>query len=387
MTRAKLIIKNIMIVLFSTLVGLIIVEVFLRVIPSNEEFVTNLSSKELKSRNIEQAGFISETYWEKHAVKHGPMANMDWSWLGHINNRIEYFIDGHWNNLKCNDNIDYVKKMRERNILIMGDSFIEALQVPPENNIHHLLNSKVDETGIWFYGCGVSGFSPRYAYKNLSDPYGEHFENLLILNPDEIIYFVYLGNDLSDETRELSREGRWAPLPNTCLPQISYDSKLEVVNLLIKFINKFSGRNYDGQCADYMFWPYLVDTPDVVDLGWESLENNITKIQSLSKKNNIEFKVVYLEVFPVPYGQTEFDNAMKISYGVDNPRELFDLKKVSKRFSSFLKSKDIKFINASKLFSKYPENSSYYLSDKHLNVFGHKLIADEIALMYGFQLD
>jgi hypothetical protein len=387
MTRAKAIIKNVLVVVFSTLVGLIIVEVTLRTIPSNDEFVTNLSPKELEFRNIKQSGFVSKESWERYAIKHGPMANMDWSWLGHVNNRAEYFIDGHWNNLKCNDSVDYFKKMRERNILIMGDSFIEALQVPPKNNIHHLLNSKADETEIWFYGCGVSGFSPRYAYKNLSDPGGEHFPNLLILNPDEIIYFVYLGNDLVDDTRELSREGKWSSPTHCVEKKISYASKLETVNLLIRFVNKISNRNFDGLCADYMFWPYLVEAPDIVNVGWASLENNITNIQSLSKENNIEFKVVFIEPFPVAYGQTEFENSMKISYGIVNPENLFNLEKVSKRFSSFLTDNNIKFINVSKLISQNPKNPSYYLSDKHLNVFGHKLIANEIALMFGFQLN
>jgi GDSL-like lipase/acylhydrolase family protein len=91
----------------------------------------------------------------------------------------------------------YDKPPGTRRVVLLGDSFIEALQVPFERSVTPLLEERVrQETGaVEFINLGLSGFGTGREYLMLEE-YGLRYK------PDLVLLF-FVGNDISDNSRRL----------------------------------------------------------------------------------------------------------------------------------------------------------------------------------------
>lgn len=80
------------------------------------------------------------------------------------------------------------------NVLILGDSFLEAFQVEYEKTIPHILQSEIKikkNASIKFYNTAVSGYNPNH-YLIISKNF------LKKQNVDLVLVFLYSANDLVD---------------------------------------------------------------------------------------------------------------------------------------------------------------------------------------------
>jgi hypothetical protein len=95
-----------------------------------------------------------------------------------------------------------------RRVLALGDSFIEAKQVPEEQSVTELLTAEASERAgesvEWLNG-GVFDWGPVHEYLYLNHPG-------MVLDPDLVVQFIYVGNDIDDcfprsrsQLRELER--------------------------------------------------------------------------------------------------------------------------------------------------------------------------------------
>jgi len=91
----------------------------------------------------------------------------------------------------------YKKPPGVQRVVLLGDSFIEALQVPFEQSITPLLEARVNATGLTteFINLGVSGFGTGREYLMLRE-YGLRYQ------PDLVVLF-FVGNDVSDNSKRL----------------------------------------------------------------------------------------------------------------------------------------------------------------------------------------
>lgn len=111
-----------------------------------------------------------------------------------------YYTDQETINTTTNRYGWYYPDFREdeglNNIAIIGDSYIQGLQVHPENNLgvtlDTLLNDGEPETGPnEVMAFGMPGFGPGN-YRELVEYAGEYF------SPDEYVIFINLGNDFQN---------------------------------------------------------------------------------------------------------------------------------------------------------------------------------------------
>src|SRR5262249_2702246 len=81
--------------------------------------------------------------------------------------------------------------------VLLGDSFIEAMQVPFERSVTSLLEERVRRTmgGVEFINLGLSGFGTAREYLMLRE-YGLRYE------PDVVVLF-FVANDISHTSQRL----------------------------------------------------------------------------------------------------------------------------------------------------------------------------------------
>ena len=93
-----------------------------------------------------------------------------------------------------------------RRVVLVGDSFIEALQVAPRKHMGVVLEGLLDASGrpSQVLAAGRSGWGPGH-YRELVTYAIDRFA------PDEVVVFVFLGNDFVDATLALAEpSGRTA---------------------------------------------------------------------------------------------------------------------------------------------------------------------------------
>ncbi|MGH7393408.1 MAG: GDSL-type esterase/lipase family protein [Candidatus Rokuibacteriota bacterium] len=91
----------------------------------------------------------------------------------------------------------YDKSAGTRRVVLLGDSFIEALQVPFERSVTPLLEDRIRRVNgaVEFINLGLSGFGTGRQYLMLRE-YGLRYQ------PDLVVLF-FVGNDISDNSRRL----------------------------------------------------------------------------------------------------------------------------------------------------------------------------------------
>jgi hypothetical protein len=98
-----------------------------------------------------------------------------------------------------------------RRVALLGDSFVEAIQVPFELSITALLEKRIPKTEVLNFA--VSGTGTARQYLALRE-YGLRY------NPDLVLLFLFAGNDISDNSDDL--QGR----PYVPYPLLTADNRL-----------------------------------------------------------------------------------------------------------------------------------------------------------------
>src|SRR5262245_15135724 len=86
------------------------------------------------------------------------------------------------------------KRPGVRRIAVIGDSFVEALQVPFEQSVTSLLENRLSRSEVMNFGVSGTGTARQYlALRHYVLPY----------RPDVVVLFFFAGNDFSDNSRRL----------------------------------------------------------------------------------------------------------------------------------------------------------------------------------------
>ena len=111
-------------------------------------------------------------------------------------NRLENQNWVSFNNLGFHD-IDRDLTSRHYRLLVIGDSFVEGVQVPIDSLFTRQLELRLAQHGLSqmdILNCGLSGTQTAYQYKL----WQEYIEGTLTLHYDHVLLVMFLGNDLTD---------------------------------------------------------------------------------------------------------------------------------------------------------------------------------------------
>jgi lysophospholipase L1-like esterase len=301
-----------------------------------------------------------------------------------------------------------------RRVVVLGDSFVEALQVPFERSVTPLLEAKVGQAAgsVEFINLGLSGFGTGRQYLMLRE-YGLRYQ------PDLVVLFL-VGNDISDNSRRLqgkpflpyplpagdgtlARDERGQPRFSTFADQTSalgsiaaflrnrskgyrvvreaIDGSTAVNGLLYRVglmstppeqVNRTTGDNF-GFYEIYRQQP----TPAWAE-AWALTEGMLLATRDLAAAHGAPFVVVTVpaawEVYP--------DQWQGILQRVPAMRDVaMDLELPSKRLGRFLAAHGIPNVSLLDEFRARARTSPalYVAGDAHWTADGHRLAADLLA--------
>jgi hypothetical protein len=308
----------------------------------------------------------------------------------------------------------WAKPPGTRRVVLLGDSFIEALQVPFERSLTPLLEQELRQNAgdVEFINLGLSGFGTAREYLMLRE-YGLRY------TPDLVVMF-FVGNDISDNSRRLQGKP-FLPYPvpgpdgSVALdaqgrPQFSpFADRTSSLGRVAAFLRDHS-KSYralreaidsspglNGLLFRLRFMstpPEQVNRPGVTNFGyyeiyrldptpvwreaWALTESMMVATRDLAASHGARFAVVLVpsawEVYPELWDG--------ILTNVPVMREVpMDLTLPSRRLGAFLAAHDIPYVS---LLSEFRARSRqlpalYVAGDAHWTADGHRLAADLLA--------
>ncbi len=122
-------------------------------------------------------------------------------WSGQAGREREFRVESRWNALGYNDDdYPFAKPPGTLRIVVLGDSYVEAVQVPRERSFHGLLEARLNRDPkhpVEVIALGVSGAGPRRSLEIL--------RTLGLRYQPDIVVLEFLGfNDVSDDSDALS---------------------------------------------------------------------------------------------------------------------------------------------------------------------------------------
>jgi hypothetical protein len=304
----------------------------------------------------------------------------------------------------------YDKPTGTRRIVLLGDSFIEALQVPFEQSVTPLLEENLrPATGpVELINLGLSGFGTGREYLMLRE-YGLRY------HPDLVVLF-FVGNDISDNSRRLQGKPFIPyPLPGpdggltrdaAGQPQFSSfaDRTSRLGGLATALRNHSKGYRAVREAIDtsaplhgllyragFMSTPpEQVNRPDSSNFGyyeiyrptptpvwaeaWGVTEGMLVATRDLAASHGARFVVILVPAAWEVYPQLWED----VRGRVPAMREVaLDLELPSRRLGAFLSAHDIPYVS---LLSEFRARAGtlpplYVRHDAHWTAEGHRLAA------------
>jgi hypothetical protein len=301
-------------------------------------------------------------------------------------------------------------------IVVLGDSFMEAYQVPLEQSLPYLLQERLAPRGVEVLNLGVGGYGTAQALLALEEE-GLHYR------PDLVVLAFYAGNDVQnnsyaieaalhgeDEPSTFSRpyarassldaELEWRPPDRARLEPYARrwrerrHSSLHalrrmlqpamVVNLVEqatgRFWSRISGRDpFDPQLV--FGWPFLreVSDPDVARLwqeAWTATRRLLLEIDHVSRSAGARFAML---VVPT---QLQVDLRTRASVQTAYPDLHFDPLRINRELERFCAEAGIPLLDPTPALAREEAAGRpvyYVLEDHHWNAAGQALATDLLA--------
>ena len=271
-------------------------------------------------------------------------------------------------------------------ILLLGDSFIEALQVPFEDSLPSLLERTLAErTGkpVEVVSAGVSGWGQDDELRYLTR-YG------LAYQPDVVIVAMTLHNDVSDNLEQewyTTRDGVLVEQPRLPLPFWKYKelqlkavlaSRLQLYQLLrrVRLQNEIQeiGRQLDEHVAQL----FQVPTPDGIALGIDLTAQLLAGIQGASSEASAHVVVVEL---PIRY-QLSDESFAEFAHKAGIPLEAMEIDAPQRMIGAVTARLGLQTVDLLPGFRKRAAESGaplYLEWDGHWNEAGHRLANEIVA--------
>jgi len=287
-------------------------------------------------------------------------------------------------------------------IAILGDSFIEAIEVPVDLNMASILSKLLDRRTL---NAGINNYGTThelFVYKTFLKP----------LRPQITLLFFYPGNDVKDNSCELTRM-YGEPISGPCgyisedkvVWNTSFDQNDNVrgQSRLKRFLRqncrlcllgyralKFDLWNkYRDGDVPFLYNTFRADPPGPVKKPWqegwkittEAIRQLNSEVQSAGGRLYIVTVPEYFAV--VPDWKKSFEQAT----GLAQPPEDFDPLLAEKGLAALGRRHDIGVLNLAPHFNDYrvkfdlKDPYFWYVCDAHWSPLGHYLAANWVARM------
>lgn len=313
-------------------------------------------------------------------------------WPGQIGNIREFSVETSRNSLGFHDVEHTLQKPAGTfRVLILGDSFVEAIQVPLEKAFHKIVEKELNrrmDFPVEIISLGRSGAGTQKSYEIL-------LETGIRFRPD-LVLMQFLSNDLIDNSPLLKKEEndqeerRKQYIPQLREAYFRYlwvkSSRfnqlfaLKLARLYQGFrVSKYADRDKYG----FIHLNTLVFCDDYSHLwerAWRRTQRFIRLTQDLSEENDTTFLLVsFPEMWRVGSVE-EIDRRMK-AMNRDALDYQWDFNKTDRILRDFCQKEGIPFLSLLPVFREAHRKfrkKLHFAFDMHLNERGHRMAAEAI---------
>ncbi|OGW75386.1 MAG: hypothetical protein A2Z72_02960 [Omnitrophica bacterium RBG_13_46_9] len=306
-----------------------------------------------------------------------------------IVNKVEYNSKG------LNDyEYGYGKPEGVSRIVVLGDSFVEALQVRREENFCKLIESKLNQGGhgkkYEVINMGVSGYSPILEYIYLKT-------EGLKYDPDIVISCFFMNDVYEDSVyREMAVFGddnlpvsvHWKGLDKTdklkgwkrverkffnSVKNIANKSKFYIFlkQRLYKLLMILKVKKMSQEQNPFFILNTLPQAEE--DALWYDTLRYILAAKALSETSRAKFLLI---VVPI---ESQLSDSPQDTVFMTYFREKPCSERVRSRLSRLTATYGINYVDLLQEFGKMPREDLYFDGDGHFNANGHRQVADLIS--------
>ena len=307
---------------------------------------------------------------------------------------------------------DYEKPENTKRVLILGDSFMNALQVDDDQTtdavLENYLNQHTTSTEVINSGIIAWGTAQEYSFLKLE---GLKYE------PDVVVMFFYINDIFENYGTAAGRKKCLAPYytldESGELVQHKVEESEEMLNqqkaeslkkggIMLRFKLFLRNSAFLTEVKERIF--YIRPLQDaLVAMGlrsedrtiynmvkayhnsfnddfpqyWALTEKLIRETAKEAKNANAKFLLVQAPTLAV-YDEKYLEEVLYVGHNEDELNN-FDFGKVTKEFERIAASDDnIDFIDLTPKFKASKESATFYPVDQHWNESGHELVAEAI---------
>ena len=280
-------------------------------------------------------------------------------------------------------------------IAVIGDSFVEALQVPLNETFHKIAEDKLNtefgnkSANFEVLSFGVSNFGTVQEYILLK-------EKVLKYNPDVVVLMIFPGNDVAGnsdeidpntarpyfettESGELVKNSngdiitkKFEPLKRGLVSETASKSKLAV--FLYNSIRRIqlADSTSVNEIADYTDGVYIFTPNQSTEwkVAWNITENILVEMKNLSEESGAEFIVIGI---PHPLQvQEEFSHKDVAGFDQNYPDKILQ---------AMLERNNVSYVISTDELATYHNlynETLFFPKDGHFTEHGHEAMADII---------
>jgi hypothetical protein len=328
----------------------------------------------------------SAGFWQSYSKP-----NSDFVYCGQTGVKKEFETHGRTNSIGFYDKeYAFEKPVNVFRILVIGDSFVEALQLPLKKNLHKVLERRLNETypGRKFevIGLGRSGNGPRYNF--------EFFRDIGIkYNPNIVISEFLPENDLRNDSVSLQvlfrrqveelRKVALSYRPGVFHAELPLLNNSKLIQLLGQSILnlKFKAKRKQLPLAEQIpvdLCVYSREYDAQWQRAWKSTLAQIRAAKQLADEHHIQYVLVnFGERFKID--RATFDLFLKSNPAIRGSGWDFD--RPDKIIRSFCQEENIRLLELGPLFqAEFARTNTplYFKYDGHWNEAGHRYAAEKI---------
>jgi GDSL-like Lipase/Acylhydrolase len=294
-------------------------------------------------------------------------------------------------------------------IAVIGDSFVESSNLPDEHSLTSLIEKRLSvcpaltDRHVEVLNFGVSGYGTAQEYLLLQ-------RQVVLFHPNLVLLAIYVGNDVSDNTRSLSVESQKArpyfiELPSGELQLdtsfrstdsfrkaigVDWQKRLVNASYLLQALKQFykssaiipapiESQNFRRDTVENKALPapessklYSSSPEDLWLSAWSITEKLLLQMRDWSNQKSVEFELV---IFPAPIQALPGEDMRRTAIQAFG---LVDLDYPSKRITQFAEQNRIPHLNLLDPFRAYGDRKHDFLygfpphlGDGHLNATGN----------------
>ncbi len=327
----------------------------------------------------QQLIYINENVWQSDTIvgwKHTPNVNLK---INTGEQEVNFRTDSNGFRINVVNN----RTDSAINILAIGDSFVEAIQVENENTMNEKLRKKLSEKGIntTIRNTGVGGWSMGQYYLQAKNELARVKYNLGIV-------YIFIGNDFADSFDTIL-PAKKPDFSNTFKIPLSFDknewiryflypinNKLEMKSHLFVLFKKTSKIVLAKLGLTAYYFPDIFLISEANNKKIETLKVATNTIKKIFEEYNTPLIFVLIpESYQV---NTEIFNEYVKMFNIERERtDLYQPNKIARQVIGETKCVLLDPIEYYKSLSKNGQ-SLYFKTDNHFNENGHEALANFI---------